>query len=149
MIQAVVLGQPVPQGSNRAINGRVMASNAIYLKPWRQAVGVALVEASLGHRFGVQPVIVHARFYFRRPASHFGSGRNVNEVKASAPAFPTSRTCGDLDKLARAIGDALTDVGIVEDDSQIVRWVADKRWCASDQGLLSPGATIEVKEAKL
>jgi Holliday junction resolvase RusA-like endonuclease len=46
-----------------------------------------------------------------------------------------------LDKLIRSVGDALTDSGIVTDDSRIVRISARKLYAEGIQ----PGATIQVK----
>jgi hypothetical protein len=34
----------------------------------------------------------------------------------------------DVDKLQRAIGDALTKSKVITDDARIVQWVAGKRW---------------------
>jgi Holliday junction resolvase RusA-like endonuclease len=47
----------------------------------------------------------------------------------------------DLDKLIRAVGDSLTDSGVVIDDSRIVRISARKLYAEGIQ----PGATIQVK----
>ena len=47
----------------------------------------------------------------------------------------------DLDKLIRAVGDSLTDSGVVTDDSRIVRISARKLYAEGIQ----PGATILVK----
>jgi Holliday junction resolvase RusA-like endonuclease len=46
-----------------------------------------------------------------------------------------------LDKLIRAVGDALTDSEIVTDDSRIVRISARKLYAEG----IEPGATISVK----
>ena len=53
----------------------------------------------------------------------------------------------DLDKLQRAVGDALTASGIVEDDARIVRWHTDETW-AGGLGSLSaePGLWLEVTD---
>jgi Holliday junction resolvase RusA-like endonuclease len=47
----------------------------------------------------------------------------------------------DLDKLIRAVGDSLTDSGVVIDDSRIVRISARKLYAEG----IAPGATIQVK----
>ena len=52
------------------------------------------------------PVCVDLEFYFRRPKNHFGTGKNAHTLKDSVPYHPCSR--GDVDKLARAVLDALT-----------------------------------------
>jgi len=57
-------------------------------------------------------------------------------VKRSLPSVSP-----DLDKLIRAVGDSLTDSGVVTDDSRIVRISARKVYA---QGI-EPGASIVVK----
>ena len=54
---------------------------------------------------------------------HYGTGRNADQVKASAPPHPTTKP--DATKLVRAVEDALTGV-IWRDDSQVVRQWASK-----------------------
>lgn len=56
-------------------------------------------------------------FYVHRPDTHYGTGRNLRWVKESAPARPSVRP--DVDKLARPVLDALTDL-VWKDDGQIV-----------------------------
>lgn len=62
------------------------------------------------------PIRMTCWFYFQRPASHFGSGRNSGKLKTSAPEYFTQAP--DLDKLIRLIGDSLTGV-VLADDKQI------------------------------
>ena len=50
-------------------------------------------------------IVLDLLFRFPRPRSHFGTGRNAGQLKPSAPFYV--RTRPDLDKLARAVGDAL------------------------------------------
>ena len=47
-------------------------------------------------------------------------------LKPSAPR--AKATAPDLDKLCRAIGDALTQSGVLRDDALIAEWVARKQW---------------------
>ena len=137
-----VLGQPVPQGSARAFNNRVVASNGHLLKPWRQALGSAAIEQALAQDVPqfTGPVVVRATFYFRRPKHHYRTGKNAHLLRDDAPAYPTSRGCGDLDKLQRAVGDALVDVSVLADDDQIVCWRSSKQWRPQ------PGAVVEVTD---
>jgi crossover junction endodeoxyribonuclease RusA len=65
------------------------------------------------------PVILTCRFWFPRPASHFGTGRNTGILKASAPRHHAQ--IPDLSKITRAIEDAISKV-IWRDDAQIVRY---------------------------
>jgi Holliday junction resolvase RusA-like endonuclease len=57
---------------------------------------------------------------------HYGTGRNAELVKLSAPIFKA--TAPDSDKLIRLIGDALTIAGVIADDALIVRILAEKRY---------------------
>jgi len=142
----VAYGQPVPQGSNKAFNNRIVASNGDRLKPWRNTIASAALDASLLEQLGPfrDPVVVYAAFYFTRPKHHYRSGKHAHLLKDLAPHAPSGRGTGDLDKHQRAIGDALVDAGVLQDDSLITTWRATKRWCAPDAPLQTPGAVVEV-----
>jgi len=80
------------------------------------------------------PVAVELAFYMPRPKSHFGK----NGLKATAPHAHTGKP--DLDNLEKAVLDALTQLGIWDDDSQVA--VVTKCKCYSPV----PGALIVVKD---
>lgn len=124
MIELVVYGIPAPQGSKTRTQWGMRDDNP-NTKPWRAAVAAeaALVSHGLGLLEG--PLKVRAEFFFPRPKSHFGSGRNAEIPKPNAPDFHTSKPDGD--KLARAIGDALTGI-VFRDDSQVAVWRIVKRY---------------------
>lgn len=50
----------------------------------------------------------------------------------------------DGDKLERATWDALTQVGVIEDDARVVAWSGRKCYVGSDHGMETPGAVIVV-----
>lgn len=54
------------------------------------------------------PVAVWITVFHDRPRSHFGTGRNQDRVRDSAPLLPASGR--DLDKVARAVLDVGTGV---------------------------------------
>ena len=60
-----------------------------------------------------EPVMLSAQFYFNRPMSHFGTGRNAAKLKPSAPRVHGQSP--DLAKLLRCLEDALTGVVYVDD----------------------------------
>ncbi len=117
ILRFTVPGTPVPQGSMKFIgDGRLVADNS-KTKGWRQAVRLEAISAAnrsaLPKIRGVyfdEPVVVHARFYFAPPKRQRWPG-----IHATKP---------DLDKLQRAIGDALEDAKIVSNDSRICAWPA-------------------------
>jgi Holliday junction resolvase RusA-like endonuclease len=55
--------------------------------------------------------------------------------------FPTDIKLGDVDKLARNLNDALTDAGVLADDSYVVTLEVHKRWTALGE---APGMEGEV-----
>jgi Endodeoxyribonuclease RusA len=155
-----VSGDPAPQGSVNAFalkkggqyTGRVgMRSASSAHAEWRNqvtiaaakelhAAGLAMADLPL---FGKEsPCSVEIRFYLRRPVSHFGTGRNAQQIKPQyAEAWPMVK---DFDKLTRTILDALQLAGVVADDKQFVGtpgiWRIYADYCV-------PGADIWVERA--
>ncbi len=121
VIPIVVYGIPAPQGSKAPYGGE---SNP-RTKPWRAAVTAEAAAEMEGRAPLDGPVKVRAEFYFPRPKSHYGTGKNAVHVKDAAPDFHSVKPDGD--KLARAIGDALTGI-VFRDDSQIAVWRIVKRY---------------------
>lgn len=133
-IRFVVLGLPQPAGSKRAFpfkrgNGKlgVAVSDANpKSRDWKNSVRSEAASV-LGEGFPLLagPLHVEMAFTLPRPKGHFGSGRNAQQVKASAPQFPAGKP--DVLKLARAVEDALSSV-VWRDDAQIVSELLLKRY---------------------
>ena len=90
------------------------------------------------------PVGVAIQFLFLRPKSHYRTGKNAHLLRAGAPDRPTTRSVGDIDKLARAVldGISITSGGrILQDDSSVVWLYSQKDWAQDDEG---PGAYVRV-----
>lgn len=131
-----VLGVPVPQGSMIAVprgDGRaqVIPDNDKILKPWRKAVATAararreLTEwATLDG-----PIDVELTFWLERPAA------------AAHREYPHVRP--DLDKLGRAILDALTYAEVYVDDARVVNLQTRKRY-----GQRLAGVRIKVRQSE-
>ena len=66
----------------------------------------------------VGPVVVDCDFYFQRE-----QGWESHDTP-----YPTARDIGDVDTLTRAVLDALTMAGVLEDDRWVVEIRARKRW---------------------
>lgn len=131
MITFSVTGLPVPQGSKTIAKGGgktwLRDANAARLKPWRAKVAAA---ADLGVTFDC-PVSVFAVFYLPRP----------QKPRWWAPAVKV----GDVDKLARALLDGLTDGGLLADDSRVVDLHSYKRYETEDN---PAGVRVAVMEKK-
>lgn len=132
-----VQGEPIPQGSKvRNRYGGIREDNP-RTRPWKDAVAwnaeLAMRENELEVFEGA--VEVHLAFQFARPASHYGTGKNEGRIRQSAPVY--HRVKPDIDKLTRAVLDAITGI-VIRDDSRVTRVVATK-----DYG--PPSAIIEVR----
>lgn len=126
----IIPGTPRPQGSKKAIvrKGAKHASlveSSPHVASWRTDIRDAVAKVATEPLMG--PLEVRAVFTFQRPASHHVAGDRSRPVKPGAPAWCTSHSAGDLDKLQRAIGDALAGIAW-DDDDQIVHWDPWKSW---------------------
>jgi len=129
-----VAGKPVTQGSKWSPKGShaVIDQSGEKLTSWRELIGW---EAKAAWSSGTVKgrVCVHLHFKMSRPNGHYGTGRNASMVKESSPQYHTQ--VPDIDKLTRAILDALTGV-VFRDDSQVQEIHVTKKWTEGDQGVL-------------
>lgn len=123
MISITVHGEPTPQARHRhtsigkfvrtydpsSKDKKEFLKKAIDLYPPKE-----LFEGSL---------IVTLLFVFSRPKSHYGTGRNKDILKGSAPKWHTTRK--DIDNLQKFVFDAFNGHYYV-DDCQIVSVSANK-----------------------
>ena len=151
MIMFTVHGQPAPQGSKSYLGaskgGRPrFRESSEKVAPWRVDVRDAAEKAMTGQTTMANvvrrpldgPVAVWLSFRLARPKGHHGTGRNADKLKASAPIAPAGTP--DVDKLARAVLDALTGVVYV-DDAQVVDLYLVKRYA----DLADPGVDVRVR----
>ena len=126
-----VIGRPSPQGSKKSIGNNRFIESSKYLPAWRNAVKLAADDAvNMNDWARVSgPVELEVMFYLDRPST-------ISATKRPHPTVPP-----DLDKLVRAIGDALTGV-VYDDDSQVIRCLAWKVYADTRV----PGAFIRVNE---
>lgn len=113
-ITFTVPGKPAPQGSKRHVGHGVMLESSKDLGPWRQRVAIMAHNAMRGRPLLSGAVTVELRFVLPRP------------VSTPTRSTPAAVKRPDLDKLTRAIFDAITGI-VVADDSQVVDLRAAKR----------------------
>ena len=140
----MVTGDPVPQGSTKAfaVKGRAFttSTNAGPLARYRNDIRNAYVTHPA--RAGtVEPdpdmlptfhggVVLTVEFLFKRPASHYNSRGLLKDDTYAKPAPFWVEKKPDLDKLIRAVGDALTGFAYA-DDAEVVAVHAHKKWAQS------------------
>lgn len=124
-----VFGKPAQMGSKKAFvrGGRAIITddNSEKRRQWANSVSYSAAQAMNGAELWACPVELDVGFHFSRPKSHYGSGKNSNVLKESAPKLHSQTP--DLDKLLRCLCDALTGV-VFRDDSQIFRVVCSRHW---------------------
>lgn len=124
----------IPRGKVKMINGErlredkgtiVVDQESAVLKSWMQDIkSTAITEWRKSHSgYSLEAFTIDITFRMDRPQSHYRTGRFSDTLKDSAPEYPIVRP--DLDKLARAVNDALTKV-IFKDDSQVVQMLIKK-----------------------
>lgn len=121
----IVPGIPRPSGSKRAfiVAGRArIAPDNPEQRNWQRLVTECAVEAWGDRPVILGPVCLEATFWFPRPKSHY---RTSGFLKPAHYAGEFCLTKPDLDKLLRAVGDALSGI-VWRDDSQVVQVRATK-----------------------
>ena len=155
IIAFTVHGKPQQRGSKQAgvrygRDGKPMSRDGRILtfakdmneksSEWMNLVRDKAVEAMEGQGPVRGPVVLTARFCFARPQGHFGTGRNRDKLKPSAPKqhFQTP----DLSKLLRCIEDGMSEI-VYADDRQISEYGAKtgKYWTTGN-----PRVEIVVEE---
>lgn len=140
-IEFFVPGIPATAGSKRAIHNPKTGKTAVFddckrNKVWSSRVIDAAREAYQGPPLS-GAIHLDLWFLFPRPKCHYGTGKNANVLKASAPFHYTKKP--DRCKLERCIEDALTGI-IWKDDSQVIDGAIRKSWTE-----LTPGAKVTIE----
>ena len=123
-----VYGRPAPQGSKAYKGNQRFVEASKYLPAWRKAVKNAAAVAQGGAPLFEAPVRVEVRFWLERPKK---------------PKFDRPGTPPDLDKLCRAVFDALSGT-VWLDDALVVDLNARAFWTTDTE---AQGCHITVFEA--
>ena len=146
VLTVTVEGLPAPQGSKAVVptrDGRIwLRESSDRVKPWRATVKAAAAQARGRRAMLTGPIAIEITFLMPRPTGHVGTGRNAGTLRKSAPMWPVTRP--DVDKLARAVLDALSGTWF-HDDSQIVVLTAFKTYAGPNT---AAGARITARTVK-
>lgn len=129
VISFTVPGKPAPQGSKRHVGRGILIESSREVGPWRERIALAAHNAMYvaGQPLLGGAVDVRLEFVMPRP-------------KSTPRDTPAAIKRPDVDKLARAVLDAITSV-VIADDSQVVGLRATKRLALPDE---NPGVDVEV-----
>ena len=143
LVQVFVPGKPAPQGSKRYLGVKggkgITVESSKAVAPWRADVRDVVI-GHMNDRHADCPMWprgegldVELNFVMPRPAS------------APKKATPAATKRPDVDKLARAVLDALSSAGVWADDSQVTRLVASKRIAQIGE---RPGCWVHVASSR-
>jgi crossover junction endodeoxyribonuclease RusA len=141
-VQFIVYGTPEPKGSTRAFMPKgarfpVVTTSNPNLKTWADLVRTTAQPHRETGGFVVEnPVRLSLHFSLRRPQ------RLTTKPKRGLTLWHTTKP--DLDKLTRAIKDALTGV-LWTDDSQVAQLCCEKLYCDDGEG---PCCHVTVEELR-
>jgi len=110
-------GQPRPRAFSRGGKARVYDPGTA--EGWKAQVALAAREAGLDGAMLDGPVSVRVDFFMPRP----------KRLKEGAPLDHTGKP--DLDNLAKAVLDCLTQIGAWGDDAQVTELAMTKRYAAA------------------
>lgn len=139
-LSVFVPGTPATQGSMRYVGqsnaGRaILTSDNKHVKPWRSDVRSALIDDQGQPKARFEgPVHIGLEFILPRPKS---------APKRKTPSADRSRM-SDIDKLERAILDAVTSAGVWRDDAQVTSVSKLKRIAEIGE---TPGCRINLRNA--
>lgn len=148
----VVYGSPAPQGSKRHVGKGVMIESCKRVKPWRQDVKAAALEARIRCTLTINDDPALVTKYINAPLDGPIRARMVFTLPKPASAPKRRRTWPDrkpdLSKLLRSTEDALVESGIIVDDARIVSFSRlEKVFPGEDpEALDAPGVRIELEE---
>lgn len=142
-----IFGTPKAQPRARAFTRRT--GNQVVARVYDDASAEGwkscIAQALAGHipaAATTEAVATEMIFYFARPASHYGTGRNAARLRPSAPRRHTSKP--DRDNLEKAVLDVLTSLEMWRDDAQSDEGRVVKRWADERK----PGMTLSIKTAQ-
>jgi crossover junction endodeoxyribonuclease RusA len=127
-LRIVAHGNPAAQGSKKHVGNGRMVEMSKKLPGWRQEVQFAARLAAGPAWLPINAAVsITGEIRLRKPNT-----TKYPDAPAGAP---------DLDKLQRAIGDALTLSRVITDDARITHWNIRKVWAEN-----VPGMDITIQE---
>lgn len=132
MISFRVIGDPKGQPRPKAF---VRGNRAAVYDPGTAEGWKSLIAIAAKDHIPLQPITTPIKlridFFFQRPKSHFGSRKGEPYLKDFAPMWHTKKP--DVDNLAKAVMDALTQLQVWVDDQQVCQTEIIKRYATGPE----------------
>ena len=118
-VQGIPKGQPRPRAFS--MGGKARMYDPGTAEAWKGAIAAAIGTPAAPMLGPVDVTIFHS---MPRPKGHFHTGKRAGELRANAPKYHTGKP--DIDNLTKAALDALTQIGLWRDDSQVFQLQVEK-----------------------
>jgi len=138
-VRFFIPGTPKPQARARFARRGKFVSTYSVKNEWKEVCKDYIKE--LDAPSFCTAIEVNLYFQFHRPKSHYGTGKNSDKLKSSAPEWHTKKP--DKDNLEKAVTDALVDAGLLSDDCIIVRGMTSKSYITKAE---DSGCWVEIKQ---
>lgn len=132
LLEMFVPGRPAPQGSHRHVGNGIMVESSKAVGPWRTVVAWHAAQAWTATPLDGAVAVVY-EFVMPRPSG--------TPKRSTPPAIKRP----DIEKLARAVSDALSGI-VWRDDSQVVDMRLIKRLAELDE---QPGMRVQVRAVEV
>ena len=113
-VRWMTVGIPAPQGSKRHVGNGIMIEQSESLPAWRNQLIYDIKKAADGVKFD-GGINVTLDFRFPRLKSHYRTGKYSHILRDDAPLYKITKP--DIDKIIRAVMDAMTYSGVIKDDA--------------------------------
>ena len=131
-VHFTVLGDPKGQPRPKAFvrGGHAAVYDPGTAEGWKSAIAVAAKEAGAVGIMLKGPISMSLCCWFKRPQSHYRTGKRSAELRDGIPTYHTKKP--DADNVFKAAADALTHLGVWLDDSQIAEVKIEKYYTDSN-----------------
>ena len=131
-------------GNHKTFQGRIVHARP-ETKMWMDKIGWHFLQKYGRPCLITGAVVLELMFTLPRRKGDYGTGRNAGKLKPSAAEHHITNP--DMDKMLRAVQDALTHIAW-QDDSQVVFAKIGKRYCETPNEKYVIGVDIEIQELK-
>lgn len=124
-------GEPVAQARSRSTN------NGHHYDPqskFKDGLKMLIKSQVNGMEPMVGPLSLSCEFRFTRPKSHYGTGKNSDRLKPSAPYYHTIKS--DIDNLFKLVMDCMTGIVWVDDCQICILKESVKKYAETNSGTI-------------
>lgn len=134
MIKLIIPGKPIAKKRPRfARRGKFVATYNDQETEEGRFLWEVKKQLAQHWRLIKNPIEITTIFYMGRPKNHFGTGKNKERLKNSAPIYHTTKP--DIDNLQKMVYDCLNST-VWADDSQICKSTAQKIYSEQPQTII-------------